>query len=323
MKRRDFISIATLSLLGAWVTSIFWKSGNEKTQNSIQENLDAKVIIGKQIDELSSEGAKSYEILWWNKKVGTLIKSETEQWRTAKVMLLTAKRSPALFENVWNNEYYPDVDKIRKYFLSRAKEENNTKSISLITTGPTFLSWTTLSWLNYDNWLQIGNDDDLEDRDTKGRWIGYIQGWELNFSHTDELTATDMWNLIQQKSDIFTMSSVKRNGKINHDSSLRHHPYFHCVVQYTDGTRWEVILNDVQNAEQRKKIFQSLPEIDRALYADADAKQDYLDGIFIKTKQWIQYSHPGNGDLSLNPNAKSVAPEKNNMPAVLVYYAEK
>lgn len=66
-----------------------------------------------------------------------------------------------------------------------------------------------------------------------------------------------------------------------------------------------------------------MPEISRAVYADGDAATNFLDGIWIQTPQGLKYSHPDQGDLFVNENAKSPAEVKNHMPGIIIHYAVK
>lgn len=118
------------------------------------------------------------------------------------------------------------------------------------------------------------------------------------------------------------MSSLKRNGNINPSAALRNHINSHTLVQFTDGTIGELILNNC-SPEQKKAVVTSLSEISRALYADADAASNYLDGIRIQTDDGLKYSHPDKGDLFTNPQAKEPAMVENNMPGIIIFYAEE
>ena len=55
-------------------------------------------------------------------------------------------------------------------------------------------------------------------------------------------------------------------------------------------------------------------DISRAVYADGDAKSNYLDGIRIQTPNGLKYSHPDKGDLFMNENNSSGQVIKDNMP---------
>jgi hypothetical protein len=86
---------------------------------------------------LSSEGAKTYPLYLGSKRIGALVKCEAQKdWQT-KVMFMTAKRSPNLFDKIVSNNitnYYPNITAIQQYFKDRGIEENKEKQISLITT---------------------------------------------------------------------------------------------------------------------------------------------------------------------------------------------
>ena len=191
----------------------------------------------------------------------------------------------------------------------------------MITTGPSFYEYgkSEVSWIAVDNWVNVGKETLLTDPTTKGEWIVSISWWELKISHTQEMTQADIDTLIAAKADIMTMPSMKRNGNINPNASLWSHSYGHSLVQFNDGKRWEVILNNC-NEQEKQKIINNL-DVSRAVYADADAHNNFLDGIRIQTIGWLRYSHPDEWDLFIDEHVKSGNEEKNNMPGIIVHYA--
>ncbi len=280
--------------------------------------------IWEKIEYLTSEGAAVYALYLWNEKVWSVVKcGETMPWRTSKAMFISAKNWPALFTVSQNGNSYPNIAAIQKYMDDWGKENNKHRVISMITTWPTFDAYNsnTLSWMNYDNWIAVGTETTLTWCTTNWKWILSISWWKLNFSHTQEMSETDLQVLIAKQADIVNLSSLKRNWSINPNGSLWRHPYWHSLVQFNDGSWWEVIINKWTD-EEHKKIMEKLP-IQRALYADWDAKTNYLDWIWIKTKDWLKYSHPDKWDLFINEKAQSTAPIADNMPWVIIFFAEK
>lgn len=66
------------------------------------------------------------------------------------------------------------------------------------------------------------------------------------------------------------------------------------------------------------------------MYADGDAYQNYLDGIFVNRqipwqpwKSELVYSHPDRGDIMRNPTATPGQVAKDNMPGIMIFYAEE
>ena len=286
-----------------------------------KETQDNEVRLGNKVNMLSSEWANTYELLLGSKRVWSVVKCEAQKWWKSKAMFMSAKSSPLLFDEDENGNTFPNIQKIQQYFADRGEEEGKARKITMISTGPGFASYynSTLAWVNYDNWEIVGNEKFLDQEITKGKGIISISWWTIKISHTQEMNQNDLDNLIAKEADIMTMSSMKRNGKINPNGSLWDHPYGHSLVQFSNGTRWEVILNNCTPAE-KQKVINSL-DISRAVYADADAKTNYLDGIWIQTREWLRYSHPDNGDLFMNSNSKSGKVIKDNMPGIIIHYA--
>lgn len=282
-----------------------------------QQEFKNKVRLGDKINKLSSEWANTYEVFIWNKRVWSVVKCEAQEWRTAKAMFASAERSPAWFDtdNSTGN-VFPNIKAIEEYFAKKSRK------ITMITTGPTFDAYgsTKLSWVNYDNGESVGTEESINDMTTNGKSIISISWWKIQISHTQEMDDNMLTKLKNNNADIMTMSSMKRNGNINPNASLWQHPYGHSLVQFNDGTRWEVILNNC-NATEKQTVMTSLP-IARAVYADADAASNYLDGIWIQTSSWLQYSHPDTGDLFIDENVESGEVIRNNMPGIIIYYTE-
>ncbi len=113
----------------------------------------------------------------------------------------------------------------------------------------------------------------------------------MALSHSTELTQAQIESLVNEKRDIFMMSSLKRNGNINTQAALRYHDNAHTLVQFDDGSVGELILNNC-TPDDKIAVVNSLTEIQRAFYSDADAASNYLDGIRINTDGGIKYSHP-------------------------------
>lgn len=288
-----------------------------KEENETQE----KPRLGKKIDALSSPWANTYELFLWSKRVGSVVKYEAEKGWKAKTMFMSAERSRWLFDIDANGNSFPNISKIERYFGEISTEDGKQRKITMISTWPTFASYNDnkLAGVNYDNGIVVGTETNLTDPTTSGKWIISIVWWQIQWSHTQEMTQQQLNDLITKQADIMTMSSMKRNGNINPNATLRNHPYGHSLVQFTDGTRWEVILNNC-TANEKQQVINGL-DISRAVYADADAKSNYLDGIWIQTPNGLKYSHPDNGDLFINENVQSGEVIKDNMPWIIIQYA--
>lgn len=144
----------------------------------------------------------------------------------------------------------------------------------------------------------------------------------MTLSHSTEITQEKINQLITEKRDIFMMSSLKRNGNLNTQAALRHHDNAHTLVQFDDGSIGELILNNCSDKD-KIAVVSSLDEIQRAFYSDADAASNYLDGIRVNTKGGLRYSHPNNGDLFQNPKAPATQMVVNNMPALIIFFAQE
>lgn len=296
-------------------------SAMQQNKSSI-EMQDEEVRIGKKIDKLSSSGASSYEVFLWSKRVGTLVKCEAQSWWTSKVMFVNAERSPDRFTTDDEGNSFPNMTNIQQYFIDKGKEDGKKIQVTMVSTGPTFVQYgkTKLVGVNYDNGTSVGSETSLDGQLTQWRWIAIVSWGKLQLSHTQEMSQAELDALIAKKVDIMTMSSMKRNGKINSDASLRSHTNGHSIVQFNDWSRGELVLNNCTK-EDKQKVVSWLPNITRGLYADADAKTNFLDGIWIQTNTGLQYSHPDRGDLFTNENIKTGEPVKDNMPWIIIYYA--
>jgi hypothetical protein len=51
------------------------------------------------------------------------------------------------------------------------------------------------------------------------------------------MTSSEVDGRIAKQADIMTMSSLKRNDKLNMSAALRAHRYAHALVQFNDGAR--------------------------------------------------------------------------------------
>lgn len=324
MNRRNFLKW----LVG---TSIFAITSNNLVFSLANTLTSTPLKIESSDNSLSSEGAKTYPLYLGSKRIGALVKCEAQKdWQT-KVMFMTAKRSPNLFDKIVSNNitnYYPNITAIQQYFKDRGIEENKEKQISLITTWPTFTSYNDniLSWLNYDNGVEVGNETNIDKPITSNKWIVIISWWKLTITHTSEINQTIIDNLISKGADIITSSSMLRNGSLNENASLWYHPYWHSLVQFKDGSRWELFLNNCE-IEEKKQVVTELfktNQITRAVYADADAYSNFLDQVYIQTKNGLQPSHPNQGDLLTGKGGQSWNTiSKGNMPGIIIFYAEK
>ncbi len=238
-------------------------------------------------------------------------------------MFMTYERSPNMFDKDSEGNVFPNIEKIKKYFSDISAEDNKIRKITMISTGPTFNAYwaAELTWLNYDNGQNVGTETVLQWDTTKDKGIICIVGWKMTISHTQEMNKQQIDNLISKGADIMTMSSLKRNGNINLNGSLRRHPYGHSLVQFNDGTRWEVILNQCTSEEKQKVINSLSLDISRAVYADSDAKTNYLDWIWISTSKGdLEYSHPDRWDLFINDKTTPGKVIKDNMPGIIIQY---
>ena len=75
--------------------------------------------------------------------------------------------------------------------------------------------------------------------------------------------------------------------------------------------------------EEKQAVFASLTSVERAMYADADAKDNFLDGIYIQQKGvWLTYTHPEEHDLFMGEQWVSGRVRKFTMPSIIVFYAD-
>ncbi len=321
------------------------------------------VTIGSKIERLSWPASICVPLLLNGKQVGSLIKCQTQRedpedanspLREPKTMFMSAARCQTIPElqtcfekdNDWN--YFPNPEAINTYVTTKMPPLGKQRKISMITTWPCFDGYgdPTISGVAYDNGTLVGNETSIEEENSisKWRWIASITWWKLYLEHTSELLKNgqpgsadaQLSRYVSQGRDIMTMPSLIRNGNMNPDASLRHHNNSHSLVTFKDAswwastppTRWEVIINGC-TPEQKKAIMWALMksktgyQIDRALYADADAGKEFLDGIFISDNGKLRYSHPTLWDVFRDPTAKSPPLVKNNMPGIIIHYAEK
>ncbi len=287
-----------------------------------------KVTLWKKIDKLSTTWSNSYEVLLDGKKVWTLVKFEAAQWWESKSMFVSAQEAVKRFDYKVTSErdgkqYIPNIKAIQKYFDDYNKEHSSHREITMIVNWPTFDSYwkTTLTWVCYDNWSKVWTEESLKSKITDWRWIGYITWGKMYISHSREISKDQFQKLLNKKADIFTMSSVKRNWNLNHDSSLWWHIHCHFLVQMNDWTIWELIINNC-SPKDKKQILNQLP-ISRALYSDADAASNYLDWMWINTDQWLRYTKPDTWDIFTDINCKEPKMIENNMPWLIIKYIEK
>lgn len=321
------------------------------------------VTIGQKIERLSGPASICVPLLLNGKQVGSLIKCQTQRedpedanspLREPKTMFMSAARCQtipelqACFEKDDNWNYFPNSQAINTYVTTNMQPLGIQRKISMITTWPCFDGYSdpTISGVAYDNGTLVGNETSIEEENSisKWRWIASITWWKLYLEHTSELLKNgqpgsadaQISRYVSQGRDIMTMSSLIRNGNMNPDATLRNHEHSHSLVTFksaswwvtTPPTRWEVIINGC-TPTQKKAVMWALMQsktgyqIDRALYADADAAQSFLDGIFISDNGKLRYSHPEKWDVFRNPTTKSPALVKNNMPGIIIHYAEK
>lgn len=282
------------------------------------------VEIRQQDENLTTEWSISYPIYLNNMRIWSIVKCEkTSPQRTPKAMFISSERSWDLFTKKANGDVFPNITAIQNYF--NAGNNGKKRTITMISTGPTFQTehQATMTGINYDNWQNVGHEALVSDPVTTWRWIATISGGQLTITHSSEIQDTDIATRIVQWRDIMTMSSAKRNNTVNSNASLRWHPHTHSIVQFSDGTRWTVVINNLNNPQAKQDIYKNIPQISRALYADSDRANDYLDGIWIQTKnQWLQYSNPSQGDL-FKWEASGWPIMNDNMPGILVFFTEE
>lgn len=299
-----------------------------ETTNPMERSFEITkwtVEIWKPIERLSWKWATTRPIYFTDKFTGnkkqiwSIVKCEAKETnKKSWVMFLSSKRSEWLFDKEKNWDTFPNTSKINNYL----KSFNPPRDFTMMSTWPTFLNENenTMSWLNYDNWEKVGNDTSIKDWNTNNRWIAYISWKKMTLSHTQEMTDEKVKKLIDADADITTMSSWKRNWKINTNASLRQHKNTHSIVQFDDGKTWEIIINNFDDPKSKQEIYIWLEEIERALYADSDRANDYLDQIWINTDQWIQNSNPMYNDIFTDPKKATSKEYESNMPWVFIRY---
>ena len=141
---------------------------NIQPQTTEKNETQETPRLGKKIDKLSSLWASTYELFLWNKRVGSVVKYESQPWWTSKAMFMSAERSPALFDIDNNGNSFPNISKIEQYFADKSKEDGKQRKVTMISTGPTFNAYwkNQLAWLNYDNGIKVGTDEFLNDGTT-------------------------------------------------------------------------------------------------------------------------------------------------------------
>lgn len=81
-----------------------------------------------------------------------------------------------------------------------------------------------------------------------------ISGGQITFDHQYTMSDQKLQEWINKQADIMTMPSMKRDGNINNNASLRNHKNGHALVQFTDGTRGELILNGCSPEEKKQVV---------------------------------------------------------------------
>ncbi len=300
---------------------------NSLVGNISKEKID-RVTLWNKIDYISSTWAVAREVLLDGNKVWVLLRFESQPWRESKAMLVHATTSTARFTEIKMRDtpaLIPNIPEIEKYFDDyNATPGNKKRQVTLMVNGPTFEAYGSpaLTGVNYDNWQSIGSESRKDDKKTDWKGMGYISGGKMILTHSSELTQDQIDQLVQEKRDIFTMSSLKRNDLINSSASLRTHINSHFLVQFTDGTMGELIMNNT-DAATKKAVVTWLTDVSRMLYADSDAYSNYLDGMRIQTQNGIKYTHPDNGDIFRNTAAREPAMVEDNIPALLIFYTQE
>ncbi len=304
---------------------------------------EKKLRIWSAREALSNPGMRSYPIFRDWKQVGSIMKCEAQPQRKSKVMFANVTTNPWRFTKT-GTDRFPNISAIKQWLSAG---QGKRREITMVTTGPYYQSGTTMSGVAYVRGTQVGSERLLANNwISDGRAVANINAaWELHIQHASELwydpqqqsyDNITLKKYITEKRDIVTMSSLIRNGNINTNASLRNHPNAHAIVTFADWVRGEVIINGV-DAATKQAIMSSLMHssylwirIDRAMYADGDAYQNYLDGIFVNRqipwqpwKSELVYSHPDRGDIMRNPTATPGQVAKDNMPGIMIFYAEE
>ena len=98
------------------------------TDNAIEGG--PTVTLGQEIDFLSTNGAIAKEVLLNGKKIGTLIKFESQPGRESKAMLVHATTKPEWFLKQPQGPgyiYSPNITAIKEYFATTGKQPGSKK----------------------------------------------------------------------------------------------------------------------------------------------------------------------------------------------------
>ncbi len=231
-------------------------------------------------------------------------------WQNTKSMLMTSWRSPALFETVSATEQFPDEEKIRTNLL----QTNEKRKVSIIFPWPTYESWNMITGLAVDNGELLWQSTDLTSPTVSWKWLLIIVWGKLIFTHTSEKTQADIDGLINEKRDLCTLPSIKRNGNINNPLLQKIWVNWRFLVEMSDGRQWVITLK-WYTPDSLQKIF-SDPLFSRILYCDWIWNKWQMDGWRIED--------PATQKLVYTNHTKVVWRDevKWNMPAVFVVYIE-
>ncbi len=251
---------------------------------------------------------QAYEVVLNGKKVWIEQRIST----TTKAMFSNMGRTPARYRSDWS----VNMSEIWKYYTQYHLTNTNSgkRSLCLTIPGPLYEPDNRVTWIWYDNGVQVWTDTGVEWTGASGKGICYIENGKIHFSHASEMSNEKLQELIDKSADIFTLPSVKRNDNINSNNSLRDSEYNHYLVKHSDGTI--AILYLQGTAEEKKKIIAST-DIERALYMDAVGNNGQIDQFWK--------SDPEGGNMTCYYGLKNTlpSPKTGAMPNLIHLYVEE
>lgn len=235
------------------------------SQEVLQSNIEYK-----RYEQFDTPWTEAYEVLLHGQKIGIeqRIKEDTQ------AMFTSSQNSKARYDP----DGSPKMDSIQSYFDSPDLK----RQLCLTLPGPMYEPDGSVSGIGYDNGVRVGVSAWLE---WEASWKGicYITDGKMYFTHASEMTDVAIKDLIVQQADIFTMPSVKRNGSLNPNNTLRDSRYNHYLVKRSDGTITVLYLTGT--VEQKKSVL-AHPNIERALYIDAVGSQGQIDQFWKSSPEW-------------------------------------
>jgi len=223
---------------------------------------------------------------------------------------MSSNSSANFFEQISLTESFPNQQLIERNLI----EYNKNRKVSIIIPWPTYEKWNIITGLAVDNWVSTWQSLDITHSSIQWEWLLIIQWGKMIFSHISEKKQADINKLVDEKRDLCTLPSIKRNWTINENILPEIWSNGRFLVEMTNWRQWVITLKNVTPAIV-KKVF-SDSQFVRVLYCDWIWNKWQMDGWRIENTTTKKLEYTNHTQPQWSPEVKG------NMPALFIIYSQ-